>query len=167
MKHLTCPHVSFPYKSVLATYNKEKIESFARLFNTSNATSNKDKLTVDQYEELLNILIELSDVEMKILITLEKSENTIPEYKTSNPKEKYKLAKGFWNGFENEFSHVVSREDITARLARLQRTGLYESFSNGYVTNGGGAFSGHAITDTDPKGFLTSLYYKLKEYALN
>lgn len=150
--------------AALRMRSQEKISLLAQAFVTF---SEKDPTQyADEYEELINILVDLSDIEIVILRILEKNENMLPKYKTSSPKDKYMMAKGFWIKFENEFSHVVSREDITARLARLQRTGLYESFSNGYTTDGGGAFSGAATTDDDPKGFLTSLYYKLKEYVL-
>lgn len=148
------------YRAVLQTYNLEKIECFAQLFYLANTGENEKIISVNEYEDMLNILFELTDVEMCVLVLLDKFETGIAGYASKSPYEKSK-SNTFWDEFIDAVRHKISEEDIIPRLNRIQRTGLYQQFGPlmtddiGYLTPSGNA-----------DGYLTSLYYKLKRYAL-
>ncbi len=144
------------YKAVQETGVNEKIKYFTSLLMSSS--SNENYLPIDQCEELIRIIVELSFVEIKILSILDLFESSVDGYKEKKPNEKHEHVKLFWNKFHHRLKEYIPEEDINSRLNRLQRTGLYEKFE---------LYTFDDLGNTDnPDGFLTSLYYKLKEYAI-
>lgn len=157
------------YKAVMFTYTDEKIKLFARLLLNGGT----DICKVDEYEELLRTLNDLSNREIHILLLFD---SYYTKYLQQEVAEDYKPEKGVFIGGKRIASGNVpqnrqeaafklfhkqiyedlenilevrpeERKDI---LNRLSRTGLYEVYDYAAGPNG--------------DGFLTPLFYKLKAY---
>jgi len=111
-------------KAALNTIRREKIVYFARLLKSSIIIGNSRN--IDEYEEYLSILDELSYRELGILIRLYHFENLHPNAEGEN--ELQRTAK-FWDEFcktiMNEFD--IEEDEINSVLVRLKRTGCYMS----------------------------------------
>lgn len=131
---------------VRRTRQREKIRMFARLFKSSALSSLLS--SVDEYEEYIEILDELSYRELTILSILYKYESEFP---LSAKENSYSRAKRIWKDFVNELVHdkrlCIQEEEIHSILTRISRTGCYEPII-GIGTSG-------------ETGKLTPIYYRL------
>ncbi len=137
--------------AVLRTQRTEKIQALARLLRSTT----EGRLTVvDEFEEFLSILAELSYRELSVLATLDGYESRHPLQEEENDLQR---ANRFWNAFVQqvvqEFS--IQPNEVDSILTRLNRSGCYETFTGGYFDYTGG------------KGKITPLFHRLKELALN
>ncbi len=136
-------------KAAQKTYRREKIKCFSRLLKSSTLPDTFS--SIDEYEEFLGVLDELSYREILILSTLYRYETRMP---LSAKYDEYRRAKYFWKDFIDEIienNKIGIREDeIHSILTRMSRTGCYEPMI-GLGTSGG-------------KGKLTPLFYRLIKY---
>lgn len=139
-------------KAALRTYRVEKIQAFARLLNAL-ATAGKFS-GVDEYEEYLGILDDLSSRELAVLTLLDQYESKFPKNADENDLGR---ANRFWNDFciEMESSLAIPAQEIDAVLTRLNRSGCYETFTGNYWDYTGG------------KGKITATFCRLKSLALD
>ena len=117
-------------RAILNTRRKEKIQLLAQLF--IRFCQDKDFERLDAYEENLSILDDLSYREFEILLILYRLEAT-----TFKPGERRTLAKSkkLWPDFIAAIKDKVGiqDDDIPGTLARLNRTGLYQTYIGGYI----------------------------------
>ncbi|MGB9123440.1 MAG: hypothetical protein WCE73_22690 [Candidatus Angelobacter sp.] len=113
----------------------EKIKRFAVLF-ASYYEGNSGFASIDEYEEYLGIVSELSEREFWILLVLNKFESQTLLC-GRNPLQR---AMQFWDEFAGavEKQAGIPGNELTATLTRIQRTGLYEHFIGGYGDYAGG-----------------------------
>lgn len=140
------------YRAAMRTYEREKIQKFARLLLFG---VRENRLGSDEMEEFVAILDDLSPRELDILMCLKKFEDAHPRetrgYDNQNNPEydnELQRTKRYWDDFSNE---VTKRFNITSGnlngiLARLNRTGLYQTII--------GAYFGY----TGNKGFTTDRF---------
>jgi len=149
--YLSDPLIHACYVTVEATMRtsrREKIRWFARLLLAGVGERPRLDLA-NEHEDFLKILDDLSYRELGILATLAKFEQTYPmaEGETSA------LQRGnrFWEEFEREAcaSFTIPQAEFSGLLARLNRTGTYETFTGAVYGYSGG------------RGNLTPLYYRL------
>jgi hypothetical protein len=136
------------FKAALNSRRREKIKMFAQMLSsavTSNILSN-----IDEYEECLQILDELSCRELLLLNILEKHEKRYELHKGEN-ENKAKKSSHYLDEFFKEAQNTLSitREEVNAMLSRIKRTGCFETFAGKYW-----------IDSLDNQGELTVLYYK-------
>jgi hypothetical protein len=133
-------------KAAINTYQQEKIRKYANLLGAYTMSGNF--ADVDEYEEYLKILEELSLKEINILDILEAHEAKHPIREGENEGQRVNR---FWASFTeilvNELK--IPKEEIDARLMRLNRTGCYELLRT-YVVGS--------------KGKLTPTYFRLKQF---
>jgi hypothetical protein len=136
--------------AALRTQRNEKIQSLARLLRSS--TEDGKIATVDEYEEFLNILTELSQRELSVLVMLDQYETRYPLQADENDLQR---ANRFWDAFVQQISQDFSIElrEVDSVLTRLNRSGCYETFTGGFFDYTGG------------KGKITPLFHRLKELA--
>ena len=135
-------------RAALNTRRREKIRYFARLLTSSISSS--EISTVDEYDECLSILDELSFRELGILIVLSRYEK---KYSYQDGGSHIQKADQFWERFSSEVcsGFSIPREELNGMLIRLNRTGLYyETFIGSYESN-------------RARGALTPLYAKLEK----
>jgi hypothetical protein len=115
-------------KAVLNTRREEKIRLFARLL--MNGVS-MQLVGSEQFEEFLAILNDLSIEELNILLILRQIE--------LDPG-RLKPARLHWPAFQKEVQAKcrIEADVLCAKLARLNRTGLYATETGGYIGGGGG-----------------------------
>ena len=132
-------------KAVTFTNRHEKIAMFARLLESVVKRTND--FSIDEYEEFLNILDELSYREILVLHILDQYSGTPRE----NHQNDLQWTCTFWDDFVDEIREKlqIHPAQITSILARLARTGCYDIFTGYFDTKG-------------DKGQLTPLYYRLK-----
>ena len=123
-------------RHVLNAASDEKIRRFARLF-ASFCRGLGGLRSVDQLEEYLSILDDLSDREFQLLILLERIER---EHAVRPGHADVEDAMGYWSDFGGEAERTlgVTPDLLPSVLTRLQRTGLYEHFSGSYMDYQGG-----------------------------
>ena len=136
------------FKAALNSHRREKICYFARLLTSSITLS--EISTIDEYEEYLSILDDLSFRELEILIVLSRYEK---EYFLQGDKNHLQRANRFWDQFSSEVcsKFSISNGELDGMLARLNRTGLYKTIIGTYTGYKGG------------QGELTPLYTKLEK----
>jgi hypothetical protein len=133
-------------KAALNTRRREKIRLFANLLKTSYTTEALND--IDEYEEFLRILDEMSYRELLILLKLYHFEN---EHSNEEPKNDWKRAEQFWDTFLFEMVRDlgIKEDEVFYFLQRLERTGCYETF--------------HGFWGNDKKlGRITPSFYRLK-----
>lgn len=133
-------------KAVLNTRRREKIKLFGKLFATFCKNSDFEDLELlDEFEEILAILDDLSYQEYLILLILQQNENSVPPDHSS----KHILARTdvYWENFLEEVERKlrIPRNDIPGILARLNRTGHYKTIT-GTILNYKGD-RGHLTTN--------------------
>lgn len=138
------------YKAVTNTYKREKIRYFARLLKSG---IDRQELASDNFEEFTNILDDLSMTELTILKLLHYYELNHYDDELSDFNE-YQILSEFWNEFvhEIESKHYIPKDELIARLARLNRTGLYRTFT------------GMNLGYKGDKGKTTGLFKKFAEW---
>ncbi len=136
--------------AVVKSRQKEKARYLARLLKC--ALTSEGVTSVDEYEELLSIIEELSYRELGILSLLAKYERATPRQEGENELQR---AGRFWPTLAAEAEKVfgVSGVMLQAILVRLQRSGCYEEFTGAYWDYTGG------------RGRLTPLYFRLEQIA--
>ena len=137
--------------AVLRTHRNEKIQAFARLLRSS--TEDGKISTVDEYEELLSILADLSQRELSVLVTLDQYETRHPPLPDENDLQR---ANRLWDAFVLQISQDLSigLREVGSVLTRLNRSGCYETFTGGFFDYSGG------------RGKITPMFHRLRELAL-
>ncbi|MDH5763746.1 MAG: hypothetical protein OEZ51_12240 [Nitrospinota bacterium] len=117
-------------KAYLNTQRHEKIQLFAQLF--SRYCEKGIFEAIDDYEESLSILDELSYREFEILLILNEFENKNPIKEGQNYLQR---ALVYWENFINQIEQDIGllREEIPGVLERINRTGLYQTFTGGFM----------------------------------
>lgn len=138
--------------AALRTQRKEKIQSLARLLRSS--TLNGKITVIDQYEEFLSILDELSQRELLVLVALSELEQRHPR---QGDESELQRTNRYWDRFVQKLEADLSipQAEVGAVLTRLNRTGCYETITGAFFDYEGG------------KGKITPLFYRLKELALS
>jgi len=135
-------------KAALNTRRKEKIQMFARILNSFAAKS--CEVGIDEYEDYLNVLDELSYREIVVLTILGKYEKmeTLESQLSASMR-----AHSFWDDFIQEAAANLSigRDEVESILLRLTRTGCYRIFDTTYRDV------------LEHCGRLTPFYYKLRK----
>ena len=136
--------------AVVKSRRKEKARYLARLLKS--ALAGEGVSSVDEYEELLSIIDELSYRELSILSLLARHERATPRQEGENELQR---AGRFWPTLAAEAEKLfgVSGAMLQSILVRLQRSGCYEEFVGGYWDYTGG------------RGRLTPLYFRLEQIA--
>ena len=134
-------------KATLNTRRREKIKMFANLLKTSFHLGLLQD--IDEYEEFLRLLDEMSFRELSVLLKLYKYENRRTEPALESDRER---ADSYWDDFVAELVQELGIKDneVSYYLQRLERTGCYEKFEAPW---GNDKKSGH----------LTTTFYRLKE----
>lgn len=134
-------------KAVLNTRRREKIRMFARLFYSSITDHIVEN--IDEYEEYLSILEDLSHRELIVLLKLYGYEEINPKQDNQNDLQWSSI---FWDQFVGDLivNIGINKEEIGAILTRLNRSGCYETIIGTYL--------GY----TGDQGKLTPLFYKLQ-----
>jgi hypothetical protein len=141
-------------RTVLKTNRDEKIKVLADFF-INRGSKNPDGSHTDTYEEYLGIIDELSYRELLILRTLEEFEKRLIGSGDGNIEDGRitKMSK-YWAEFQNTVSELTEGSTLVpALMKRLERSGLFQIAD---------------IWDNDDnRGFLTDLYYDLKNDLTN
>ena len=128
-------------KAAVNTQRSEKIKLFARLLYNA---SREQRLSDDAYEEYLSVLEALSTRELHILLILKEFEDSHPHQLKSDGSSEMEndlqRASRFWGSFELDIEarYCIDRDRLAAILVRLNRTGLYETFTGGFLDYTGG-----------------------------
>jgi hypothetical protein len=133
----------------LNSRRREKIEMFARLLKSSLGDAGpKD---VDEYEEFLEILDDLSYRELRALALLDNFSNQ-PRSADQNDLQ---WTNTFWDEFEGRVVRElgIPKDEVSDFMNRISRTGCYEVFTGGYWDYTAG------------KGKLTPIYRRLKHFV--
>lgn len=140
--------------AAMRTRRKEKIRMFANLLKSSCLHDNF--ANIDEYEEYLGILDDMSYRELSILNILERYEQQNP-YREGDEDNDLLLANKYWDKFVKELTENmgIPKNEISSILTRLNRTGCYELFTGKYWD----AISG--------QGKLTQTYKRLKNFIIN
>ena len=135
-------------KYALNSRRREKIRMFARLLKSSITES--EISDVDEYEDILKILDELSYRELLALKVLDEY-NSTPRTEEQNDLQ---WTEQFWGEFEQRLSNElrIPKNQVADFMNRIGRTGCYELFTGMYWDYTGG------------KGKLTSTYQRLKKF---
>ncbi|MEK7991946.1 MAG: hypothetical protein VSS52_013125 [Thiotrichaceae bacterium] len=130
-------------RAVEHVHQKEKISKIGELFISSYNNHKFSK--VDEFEEYLKIISEVSLKEMRILCIIE-------DYESKTPRDS--RYRNYWEELSNKLINkklILNLDFIISTFVRLQRTGLYAIDA--------GAIMGH----NGYSGELTSLYYSLRK----
>ena len=127
---------------------KEKIRMFARLLKSSLNTFGPTD--VDEYEDFLKILDELSYREIRALYILD----NFSQRPRDGGDNELQWTNTFWEKFENRVCGQlnIQREAVADLMNRTARTGCYEVYTGAYLDYTGG------------KGKLTPTFRRLKEF---
>jgi hypothetical protein len=138
-------------KAALNSRRTEKIRIFAKLLKSSFDGTNT--VNIDEYEEFLSILDDLSFREILILLKLYSFEIEYPKQGEENDLQR---ASRFWDKFVEELNTElgVRVDEVDSIMTRLNRTGCYETFIGGYFDYTGG------------KGKLTPTFFRMKDLIL-
>lgn len=133
---------------VLNIRREEKIRLFANLFSTYCGEEKFDQ--TDEYEEFLEILDDLSFREFTILQTISSYESRTPR---ADSETDYQWVDHFWKELLEDLGNTLGMpvEEILGYLTRLNRTGLYKTFT--------GAIFGYA----GDEGMLTPNFTRFVE----
>jgi len=138
-------------KYALNTRRREKIQMFARLLNASLAEAGpKD---VDEYEEFVEILDELTYRELRALAIMD----SFSDRSRAPTQNDLQWTNTFWEEFEKRIARElgIPQTEVRDFMNRIARTGCYEIFTGGYMGYTGG------------KGQLTPTYRRLKMFIGN
>lgn len=143
-------------RAAINSRRTQKIRLFAQLLaNAGQAQA----VGTDAYEEFLNILDDLSLRELRILLILKGFEDTRPAMATStggtgDAENELQRVNQFWQSFEEAVNQElgIAPEMLRAILARLSRTGLYETIIGTFFDYTGG------------RGRLTPLFQSFVEW---
>jgi hypothetical protein len=136
--------------AALRTNRHEKIRAFSRLLRS--ATIEGKISALEEYEELLGILDDMSYRELTVLTILDQYEQANPKQDQENDLQR---TNRYWSDFSEKVisSLGVLPEELDAIMTRLNRTGCYETFTGGFFDYTGG------------KGKITPVFRRLKALA--
>lgn len=139
-------------EAALRANRAEKIQHLARLLASSICSGGF--VDVDEYEEYLKILDDLSSREFAVLVLLNQYESDHP---LQDGENRLQRANHFWPQFSTDLANRFSipSQEVDAMLTRLNRTGCYETFV--------GAFIGY----TGGKGMTTPTFHRLKNFVIS
>ncbi|PKR82844.1 hypothetical protein [Heyndrickxia camelliae] len=136
------------YKNAIYTRQRAKIRFFARLLINSFEIS-----SINEFEDYLKILDELTYREIYILYTLYEFEHEICSSIFGNDRSYIKLINShkYWNNFTNKITSDlnITSVEMPGLIHRLSRTGCYLEFT------------GLAYSDKDGSGYTTEVFDKL------
>jgi len=140
------------FKIVAVTNREEKIRYFANLLKSSAI---QDDIDVDEYEEYLNIVADLSFRELQILSIIDKNYILYPV--PSDPiddimtKYKQEWENAFFPRVRSQIQETLGArgEELDDILIRISRSGLYKQIK--YIGGDNG------------NGTLTPLFFRIKE----
>ncbi len=137
-------------KMALNSRRREKIQFFARLLKSS--IIGEGPQNIDEYEDFLKILDELSYRELQALAIMDEF-SSFPRTAEHNDLI---WTNTFWHKFINrlETELKIPPEESSDFMNRISRTGCYEMFTGSYFDYIGG------------KGKLTPTYQRLKQYIM-
>lgn len=124
-------HAFFKAASVsLKTHQQEKIALFADLL--AGFAKGDLEAELDDYEMFLSILEDLSPIEFKVLLILDKYERTAPVDAPDSLRRTTQLAEQFWLPFVDEVTAQTGlpMDRLPSTLVRIARTGLYQTWPN-------------------------------------
>jgi len=132
-------------RAAINTHRREKIKMFARLLNSY--TIEENFASIDEYEDYLRLLQDITYREYRILATLDKYEARFPLKEDENEGQRINR---LWNHFTDELITELGlpKDEINDIMARVSRTGCYELLRT--YTMGS-------------KGKLTPSYFRLKK----
>ena len=121
---------------------------FARLLK--NSLTEEDISNIDEYEDFLKVLDELSYRELLALRILDKYSSTT----RSEAQKDLTWTNQFWDKFEEDITNElkIPKDQIASFMDKIVRTGCYEMFTGSYYDYTGG------------KGKLTPMYQRLKKF---
>jgi hypothetical protein len=128
---------------VLSESRNAKIRLFAHLF--AGFVRGGCTTPIDRYEELLQLLDEVSEREFRLLLLLARHEAKHPMQRSDNRLTRTSY---FWSEFASDAQRELGLDGDTleALLARLTRTGMYQEITGGFFDYTGG------------RGYLTSTF---------
>ena len=135
----------------LNSRRREKIQMFARLLHASLAEVGPRD--VDEFEEFLSVLEDLSYREIRALAILD----TFTSRPRTADQNDLQWTNTFWEEFEKRLVAElgIPADEVVDFMNRISRTGCYEMFTGGYFDYTGG------------KGKLTATYRRLKAFVAN
>jgi len=135
------------------TQNQSKIQYFARLLKAE--LEQPLLLSVDEYEEFLGIIEDLSYRELIVLSVLDKYETRYPVQEGEN---EYQRCLRFWEKMSDELvsDYQIPRNEIDSLFIRTTRSGCYKLFRGAYYAG-----------DTVGKGTLMPMFHRLKQIILD
>jgi hypothetical protein len=137
--------------AALRSHREEKIKAFANLLLYGAKTGQYNSEVI---YEFINILDEISIREFRILNFLHEFEEITSRNEDENDLQ---FSTRLWNDFEIKIHSElnISPEELRNLLTRLNRTGLYETFSGTFLSYSGG------------KGKTTFLYGEFIKWVQN
>lgn len=137
-------------KMALNSRRREKIQMFARLLKSSIIGEGPQE--IDEYEDFLGILDELSYRELRALAIMDEF-SSMPRTAEQNDLA---WTNTFWDEFVNRLGVELKTppEEVSDFMNRISRTGCYEMFTGSYYNYTGG------------KGKLTPIYKRLKNFIM-
>jgi hypothetical protein len=137
-------------KYALNSRRREKIQMFARLLKSS--ITDEGPQGVDEYEDFLKILDELSFRELQALNILD----TFSGREKKKDQDAFAWTGSFWGEFiyRIEIELNIRSDEVTDFINKISRTGCYEMFVGGYFGYKGG------------RGQLTATYHRLKKFIM-
>jgi hypothetical protein len=143
-------------KASINQNREQKIRLYARFLCNAVALN---KIGTDAFDEFLSILDDLSLRELQILLLLKEIDKSNPPIIQTSSDEtesenELQRATRYWNLFEHEVERtlLINPQQLRAMLTRLNRTGLYETFTGSYIGYTGGM------------GYLTELFYDFDKW---
>ena len=133
----------------LNTRREEKIRVFARYLK--NSLHEPRPSSIDEYEDYLQILDDLSYREMQALSLLDEFSDRPREPENSD----LAWTESFWNEFEEKMATqlAIPHAELASFMNRIARTGCYEMYTGSYWDYTGG------------KGKLTPMYVRLTKFV--
>ena len=121
-------------RASLNTNREEKIRVFGRLLLYA---ARENVLNTDTFEEFVSILEDLSVREFQVLLLLNEYEQVTQREEDQNDLQ---FAKSFWSDFEKSVNEKLGIDELElpSILTRINRTGLYETFTGTFLDYRGG-----------------------------
>ena len=109
------------YNAAIRTRSEEKIGYLAKLLCGSVEDSMFSD--VDDYEEILGVVSDLSCREIKLLVLLDDFETKYPQKDNENELQR---VNHYWDEFVDAASDLCKRSELDALMSRLTRSGFYK-----------------------------------------
>ena len=109
------------YNAAIRTRSEEKIGYLAKLLCGSVEDSMFSD--IDDYEEILGVVSDLSCREIKLLVLLDDFETKYPQKDNENELQR---VNHYWDEFVDAASDLCKRSELDALMSRLTRSGCYK-----------------------------------------